>query len=252
MAKGRGSAFLNIAAIKGAIHVAEEMTLDEIGDAIAGDARRRAPIRKVFKEKKGYRRKYRNLTPTEKALATQRANNYYGHIAPDEFKRRRAVAHIANYARVQIARPSSANTLSRTRELRLLGTETSGRFTSTSGASRLRSGGFEPGPDAAKAMTTRGRYETRTGRAIHMQETTKGTQVRVGGALKASIESDGAVQSGHGMKVTVAARIRYAKFVEFPTVRTASQPFLLPAMQGQRSRLTSVFASNLRKTLGGR
>ncbi len=247
-----GSAFLNIGAIKAMIRAAEEDTLDEVGELIASDARRRAPIRKVFREKKGYKRKYRSLTPAEKNLATARANRYYTSVRPDEFKRRRAVSYIRSYARVQIARPSSANTLWRTRELRFLGIESGGRFTSTSGASRLRQGGFEPGPAARDAMTARGRAETKSGAAIHREEGAGGTHVRVGGALKASIESDGAVQTGTGQSVTVAARIRYAKFVEFPTVRTAAQPFLLPALHGQRQRLRELFAANLRKTFGGR
>jgi HK97 gp10 family phage protein len=247
-----GSAYLNIGLIREMIRGAAEDALDDIGDIIATDARRRAPIRKVFREKKGYKRKFRSLTPAEKALAIQRANNYYGRVAPDEFKRRRAVAHIQNYARVQVARPGSANALVRSRELRFLGIESGGRFTSVSGASRLRQGGFEPGPAASEAMTSRGRYETRSGEAIHRAETASGTQVRVGGALKASIEADPVVQTGNGQSVTVAARIRYAKFVEFPTVRTAAQPFLLPALQGQRQRLPELFAANLRRAFGGR
>ena len=247
-----GSAYLNIPLIKALINSAAEDTLDEIGDAIASDARRRAPIRKVFREKAGFKRKFRSLTPAEKALATQRANNFYGRVAPDDFKRRRAVAYIRNYARVQIARPGSANSVGRSRELRFLGIESRGRFTSVSGASRLRQGGFEPGPAASEAMTARGRAETRSGDAIHREEGSGGTHVRVGGALKASIESSGAVQTGNGQSVTVTAAIRYAKFVEFPTIRTAAQPFLLPALHGQRQRLTGLFATNLRKALGGR
>jgi hypothetical protein len=249
-----GSAFLNIGLIKELINQAAETTLDEIGDLIAADARSRAPIRKAFREKKGYKRKFRSLTPAEKSLATQRANNYYGHVMPNDFKRRRAVAHIQSYARAQIRRPGSANTLARSSQLRFLGLESGGRFTSVSGASRLRGGGFEPGPGASEAMTSRGRSEARSGASIHRAETgvSGATSVHVGGALKASIESDGAVQVGNGQSVTVAARIRYAKFVEFPTVRTASQPFLLPALHGQRQHLVDLFATNLRRAFGGR
>ena len=246
-----GSAYLNIPAIVGMIRSAASDTLDEVGDLIAADARQRAPIRKAFKEKAGYKRKFRSLTPAEKNLATARANRYYGSVRPDEFRRRRAVAHIQNYARVQIARPGSANALARTRQLRFLGIESGGRFTSVSGASRLSQGGFEPGPAASAAMTARGRAEARSGSSIHMAEGSGGTHVQVGGALKASIESGGATQTGSGQSVTVTAAIRYAKFVEFPTVRTAAQPFLLPALHDQRSKLKDLFATNLRKTFGG-
>ena len=246
-----GSAYLNIAAIKAAFREAETETLDEIGDAIAGDARQRAPVRKAFRERPGFRRKFRPLTQAEKSQAIARANNYYGKINPNDFKRRRAVAYIQNYAQVQLRRPGSMNQLVRSRELRRLGIEKGGRFTSTSGAFALRGGGFQPGPAAHEAMTSRGRYEARTGRSIHREAGEGGTKVQVGGALKASIENEGVIETGNGQKVTVRAGIRYAKFVEFPTIRTAAQPFLLPALQGQRQRLASLFASNLRKTLGG-
>lgn len=247
-----GSAFLNIAAIRSMIDSAASETLDTIGESIAADARRRAPIRKSFKEAKGFKRKFRALTPAERTTATARANRYYGSVRPDEFKRRRAIAFINSYARVQIARPGSANALARSSQLRFLGVESGGRFTSVSGASRLRQGGFEPGPGASAALTSRGRAEARSGSSIHMAEGSGGTHVQIGGALKASIESSGAVQTGSGQSVTIAARIRYAKFVEFPTIRTAAQPFLLPALHGHRQKLKDVFAANLRKTFGGR
>ena len=49
----------------------------------------------------------------------------------------------------------------------------------------------------------------------------------------------------------MAARIRYAKFVEFPTIHNAAQPFLLPALHALRPRLASLFAKNLRNNLEG-
>ncbi len=252
-----GSAFLNIPLIMARINGAAEETLDTIGDLIAADARYRAPIRKAFKEKAGYKRKFRDLTPSEKSQATNRANNYYTHIQPDEFKRRRAVSHIQNYARVQIRRPSSANTIANSKTLRHLGVESRGRFTSTTGATRVYSAktgklGFNPGPVASEAMTSRGRSEARSGASIHRAEGSSGTNIQIGGALKASIESSGAIQTGMGWVVTVGAYIRYAKYVEFPTVRTASQPFLLPALHDQRQKLKQTFSANLRKAFGGR
>jgi hypothetical protein len=246
--------FLNTAAIKAAFREAETATLEEVGENIAADARHRAPVRKAFREKPGFRRKFRALTESEKRQAIARANNYYRHVNPNEDKRRRAVAHIqTGAARVQIRRAGSANALARSRHLRLLGIESaSGRFRSSTGATRRGRGeGFEPGPTARAALTARGRSEARSGESIHREETAHGTEVRIGGALKSSIESEGVVESGTGMKVTVGAFIRYAKFVEFPTIRTAAQPFLLPALHGERERLASLLAANLRKTLGG-
>jgi hypothetical protein len=103
-------------------------------------------------------------------------------------------------------------------------------------------------------MTSRGREGTRSGEAISRTETGAGqkTRVQVGGKLKASIEARGPIQTGGGWRIKVGAYIRYAKFVEFPTIRTAAQPFLLPALHGQREALPRLLASNLRRTLGGR
>jgi hypothetical protein len=75
--------------------------------------------------------------------------------------------------------------------------------------------------------------------------------VQIGGALKASIGNEGVVQTANGLKVTVSAAIRYAKYVEFPTIRTAAQPFLLPALHAERGRLPREMAAAIRKQLGG-
>ena len=53
------------------------------------------------------------------------------------------------------------------------------------------------------------------------------------------------------MEVEVEAAIDYAKFVEFPTVRTAAQPFLLPALAQSRQRVVTTIAASIRKNLGG-
>lgn len=245
--------WLDKAAIKDAITRGAHEALDEIGDEIAVDARRRAPIRKVFKEKQGHRRKFRAPSEGERSQAIARAGRYYSTIQPDEFKRRRAVAHLQHYAKVQLPRKGSANSVSRSSALRHLGHEEAGTFTSSSGASQRRGGGYEPGPKLNPLLTTRGRYEVRTGRAIHLAPTGQGSRqnVQVGGALKASIGSEGVIQTSTGQSVTVSAAIGYAKYVEFPTVRTAAQPFLLPALHAKRGDLAHRVAVKIKEQLGG-
>lgn len=241
-------AALNIGVIMARVRVAELEALNRVADQIATDARSRAPIRKSFREPKGYRRKFRSLTAMEQRIATQRANQFYTQVRPDEFARRRAVAHIRNYARAEIPRQGSNNALSRSRGNRQLGFIRQGRFVSTSGAFPRRGGGFEPGARLSGLLTARGRSEVRSGAAIH--RTAEG-RIQIGGALKASIESEGAVQSAKGATARVTAAIGYAKFVEFPTVRTAAQPFLRPALHNARARLVEEIAREVRQALRG-
>jgi HK97 gp10 family phage protein len=244
---------LNIAEIKARISQGAADGLEEIGDRLATDARRRAPIRKVFKESPGYRRKFRRLTPVEQRIATSRAEHYYRQVKPNEFKRRRAVAHIKNYASVQIPRRGSLNALAASNKLRTLGIERNGRFSSISGATRLigrKTGGFEPGAGLSKLLTSRGKYEIRSGKAVHREVTRSGAiRVRVGGALKASIESEGVSETSSGQQVTVTAGIRYAKFVEFPTIHNAAQPFMRPALHALRGEIPKIIAGHIHRAL---
>lgn len=227
--------------------------LNEAGDNIAANARQRAPIRKVFTERRGYRRKFRALSGAEKQQAISRAMDYYTKVQPNEFKRRRAVAHIAHYAKVQLPRRGSTNAVGASTKMRHLGTEKNGRFTSASGSMPNRAGGFEPNETLGKALTSRGKYEVRNGRAIHREPSASGnsTHVQIGGALKASIGNEGVTETPNGSKVTVSAAIRYAKYVEFPTIHNAAQPFLLPALHDERGKLVGTIASAIRKNLGG-
>lgn len=246
-----GTAWLNIALIKSRIEVAAREELDVIGSEIAEDARRRAPIRKVFKERKGFKRKFRPLTEGERSLAIARANNYYTNIQPNEFKRRRALAHLRNYARVELPRRSSANALHNSRNLRQLGVEHRGRFTGVNGSFRVGRG-IEPGDTIRPLLTSRGAHEIRSGRAVFRAPLASGgTRVQAGGALKASIESEGVTQSPTGLIVRITAAIRYAKYVEFPTIRTAAQPFMRPALHAARASIPRRLAAAIGRALRG-
>lgn len=227
--------------------------LDDAAERIAANARQRAPIRKVFREKRGFRFKTRELTAEEKAIATRLANEYYGreHRPDTEFRRRRAVAHIAYYAKVQLPSRKSMNTLANSRADRQLGRIVKGRFTSKTGAVR-RGRGFEPGEAVTARMTARGRYEVRSGRAVHIYATGKGVKrVQVGGALKASIGVGSVRETADGVEVLVKASIRYAKYVEFPTIHNRAQPFLLPALKDEQRTLAKDVADSIRASLRG-
>lgn len=239
---------LNIARIVELVTAAEEDAVDEVADYVARDAKARAPARKVFREGAGFRRKFRPLTTPERNLAIKRAMAYQGY---SDFERRRSVAHLRNYARVELRRPGSNNSLTRSRQLRLLGTERGGGFTPRVDARRLGRGFTSA--SLHPLLTSRGRYEVRSGRAIHREVADSGaTKVQIGGRLKASIGNEGVMNQGEGVVAHVSARVRYAKFVEFPTTHNAAQPFLLPALHGARGRLRSALARELRSKLGGR
>jgi len=244
-------AVFNIPAILAAVRAGESEALEVMAEGVASDARRRAPVRKVFREKKGYRRKFRPLTPLEKGLAIRRAQTYYSN---DPFRAAQVTAHIRNYGRAEVHRKGSANSLVRSRTLRNLGVIRGRDFIPRVDARRVgsrRGIGYES--EALRPLlTARGRTEVRSGRAVYKKVLSGGdTEVRIGGKLKASIESEGVTVAGNGAKARVTAGIRYAKYVEFPTVRTAAQPFLLPALQGHRKRLVKAVAAEVRKSLGG-
>lgn len=230
--------------------------IDEAAERVAASARQRAPIRKVFKEKSGHRFKTRQLTSTEKHIAIRLAMAYYKGIgAPGneraERKRRAAVTHIRYGALVQKPSRKSANTLVHSRADRQLGTIEKGRFSSSTGARRNTVGGFEPGEAVKAKLTSRGLYEVRHGQAIHIVATGKGVKsVRIGGALKASIGVGEVHETAKGVETEVRAAIRYARYVEFPTVHNRAQPFLLPALKDEQRTFVHDVAASIRSSLG--
>lgn len=229
--------------------------IQEAAERVAGNARQRAPIRKVFKEKAGFRFRTRMLTSTEKHIAIRLAQSYYkAHGAPGneraERKRRRAISHIRYDAKVTIPSRKSMNTLEHSRADRQLGVIKNGRFRSDTGARRYWSGGsvhYEPSEAVKQRLTSRGLSEVRSGAAVHVSAEGK---VQIGGALKASITTDPVRETARGVEAVVAARIRYAKYVEFPTVHNRAQPFLLPALKDEQKTLTRDVAASIRSSLG--
>ena len=244
---------INIGAVVRAVEQAEVAAIETVTEAIARDAAARAPVRKVFKEASGFRRKFRPLTDAEKSLAIKRAA---AHPYSTDFQKRAAIAHIRYYARAEIPRRGSANSLKNSRTLRTLGYIRGGQFHPRvdAFATRPRSpeqGGYET-PSLNSRLTARGRYEVRSGRAITYQVLDSGhVRVQIGGRLKRSIHAEPPVTGDNETVGQVVAGVRYAKFVEFPTTHNAAQPFLLPALHDHRGHLRRELAAEIRSRLGG-
>jgi hypothetical protein len=223
--------------------------LDQSAKAIAIDAKRRAPIRKVFKRSV---RRFRPLTEEERAFAIARARHYYTYINPNPKKLQRAVAHLMTSARVELRVPGDPNALVRSRSKRVIGYHVPPSRKYLEGFRGKHGGwmtlhGYDPGEAIREEMTPRALADVRRGVGVHFVQLKRSVRVQMGGALKASIHATAVRTEGSKETAMVAASIYYAKFVEFPTIRTAAQPFLRPAMFVYRERLAKVVAEAWRR-----
>jgi hypothetical protein len=232
--------------------------IDEAADRIAADARQRAPIRKVFKEKRGFRRKIREATSQETVVRQRLTNEYYRAQAAygvvdrlGRTARQKRSLSLMKYKAIMRPSRKSANAWANSREDRQLGVVRRGTFRGYSGNRRIwtRSGaGVEPGEPLRAKLTARGLYELRTGRGVFQSAT---GEVQAGGALKASIDTRPVHETAAGVETEVVAAIRYAKYVEFPTVHNRAQPFLLPALKDEQRTFVRDVAASIRRSLGG-
>lgn len=73
---------------------------------------------------------------------------------------------------------------------------------------------------------------------------------KTGGALRASIQVYRSSGNGTRITYTISAgdddQVDYARYVEFPTSRTAAQPFMLPALKSMQGRFQRRIAGALR------
>ena len=79
-------------------------------------------------------------------------------------------------------------------------------------------------------LTSRGRYELRSGRA----NITIGARTYLGGRLRSEIQAEPAA-GGPVFIARVLSPTPYAKYVEFGTRHNRAQPYLRPALAAQRS-----------------
>lgn len=103
------------------------------------------------------------------------------------------------------------------------------------------SGGLQ---NAGPALTARGRYELKAGRANF--KSAGGTTL--GGRLRGEIHSVPVEGGGTKWTAKVVSPTRYAKYVEFGTRHARAQPYLRPAL----AQVRSSFRARMRAAVGGR
>lgn len=199
---------------------------------VTEDARRRAPVRKVFKGSLGRA----TLQSIEEAAAEVALRSRLG-LAPGPVRTQRTPA-----ARVHGFGPRRLLTSPRLPAYDVGASRfraASGRFTTASAfrATQPLHGQLQ----FATELSARGRYELKTGRA----NITAGGKTYLGGRLRSQITSGGV--SGNPVFVgSVISPTPYAKYVEFGTRHNRAQPYLRPALAAQRE----AFRKRLQRAVG--
>lgn len=98
--------------------------------------------------------------------------------------------------------------------------------------------------NAGPALTARGRYELKAGRANF----TSAGGTTLGGRLRGEIHTVPAESGGTRWTARVVSPTPYAKYVEFGTRHSRAQPYLRPAL----AQVRSSFRSRMRAAVGGR
>jgi hypothetical protein len=101
-------------------------------------------------------------------------------------------------------------------------------------------------PETNKALSYRARSEIRRGIGFSNPGGKSGADPTYGGTLRKSIAARDAVIAGESRTVTVESAAPYSRYVEFPTHRTAAQPFLLPALKLIRLKYRTFFVRQFR------
>lgn len=129
-------------------------------------------------------------------------------------------------------------------------------FDRVTGAPRLRDAEFE------KSLTSRGSYEFRSGRALHTESSLlidrkgrvrKVSRTTLGGRLRSEIRTRlvSLADATGKAELRLESPTEYAGYVEFPTSRTAAQPYMRPAREAMKLRLRSNVVNELQR-IGGR
>ncbi len=206
--------------------------VNETAALVTEDAKKRAPVRKVFKGSAGRA----NLQSIEEAAA-EAADRVRLGLAPGRVRTQRSPA-----ARVHGFGPR-----------RFLDSPTAPVYDVGVGRFRGSSGRFITAAQFRQAqplngrlrfntlLTSRGRYELRTGRA----NIRAGGRTAVGGRLRSEI----AYTRAAGERVITAyveSPTPYAKYVEFGTRHNRAQPYLRPAFAGQRAAFRQRLTATIR------
>jgi hypothetical protein len=99
---------------------------------------------------------------------------------------------------------------------------------------------FSVGKSVSGRLSGRAKYDIKRGRGVILLG---GGQAQYGGYLRKHIH---VVEDYENHRVSVRSEAPYSRYVEFPTSRTAAQPYLLPAFKAARGRL----AGNIRRSKG--
>ena len=185
-------------------------------------AREKAPVRKVFKGSVGHA----SLQSVEEAASEAAVRSHIG-LAPGPVRTQRTpAARVHRFGpRRLLVRPAFDPKVKRFRA-------SSGQF-APRGTNKLL---FNT------PLTSRGRYELKTGRA----NITTGGKSYLGGRLRSEITHE-PVSGADGIWTgAVLSPTPYAKYVEFGTRYSRAQPYLRPALAEQRAAFRSRIAAAMR------
>lgn len=241
-------------AIKRRLHEAIEHSINAAGNEIYIDAVRRAPVRKVFKgaNHHGGRNQIRAVTKADvnfagassvgKQLASKgsaftttrrskiHAENPFSRAFHPDFLKARAEAIRGRLGEVPNAREV---------------------FVSSTGTFDLANVQGEKAKD--KALSTRGRYELNSGRAVFSttgsfdRQSSREGRISLGGRLRKEITITPLKRSGSHMSVSVVSPTPYAKYVEFGTRYAAAQPYMRPALAKVHAKFAAILRDQIKK-----
>ena len=197
-------------------------SLSRGAEIVAERARQRAPVRKIFSGGTG-RIRWRTAAEVESDRSIRKALGLGPEtMKPASMKARPGSPRAGGYAR-SVVIPNTANT--GVDEMRAINPR-------RRGLNRLIH------PEAAQALSRRGRYEVRSRRADFNR--------MVGGRLRGEITAIPAALRGNRIEARVISPTPYAKFQEFGTRHHPAHPFLRPALRESRSQVLSDLKSSIR------
>ncbi len=216
--------------------------LDERMNTFAGtvmaDAQRRAPARKNGSRRKGTVRTFVpagsyqfgsvKLTARQIGMAAARAGINLG--VSLSVKRKIATAKgVTNFPaagelQVMTRRPNREHKAVRAFEGRGIGSQAKAM---RDGSARIGNGYMDIAVHSFK-----NRQAQKKQAALRKEARELGQGIHLKDSFTVTNESD-----GNHIRYSVSAEVRHARFVEFPTSRTAAQPFLLPALMQGKTRM---------------
>lgn len=244
---------INVDAIYAVVAARAQKVVEKAGRMANGSARERAPVRKVFSGGRRTRPRFYSLTEAKTELPA-----YLRGMRPSGMARGRRGELTKQQALKNLLATPIATSRNRANSWRTTGTRPYikpiiGPYVPAEReVGSNKSGFFLMKPGAEYGLTTRGRYELTTGRAISAGEghqtagralteadlrVIRGNEAQseghLGGSLRRSVHLEDR-SSGSVVKVSIVAGgedAPYARFVEFGTRHAPAQPYLRPALK---------------------